>query len=132
RPGMTAILSIPVASAENVLAVPLAAVFFEEGERYVFVKKEEKFEHRPVLIGITDYSFAEVQEGLVANDIVSLEQPSEFRNSKSTNGPTDNRLPKTIGMGGTGIPNSQPGGSKGIAKPDSPASERPGRKPTGS
>src|SRR5207247_11456539 len=32
RPGMTAILSIPVSSAENVLAVPLAAVFTENGE----------------------------------------------------------------------------------------------------
>src|SRR6185295_4300212 len=29
RPGMTANVSIPVASAENVLAVPLAAVFTE-------------------------------------------------------------------------------------------------------
>src|SRR6266705_5792377 len=55
RPGMTALLSIPVASAESVLAVPLAAVFTERGERYVFVKQEDRFEQRPVLIGITDY-----------------------------------------------------------------------------
>ena len=33
RPGMTALLSIPVSSADNVLAVPLAAVFSERGER---------------------------------------------------------------------------------------------------
>src|SRR6185369_1539312 len=38
RPGMTAILSIPVSSADNVLAMPLAAVFTERGERFVFVK----------------------------------------------------------------------------------------------
>src|SRR6266513_3159389 len=38
RPGMTAILNIPVSSAENVLAVPLSAVFTERNDRYVFVK----------------------------------------------------------------------------------------------
>src|SRR6185503_4680085 len=43
-PGMTANLSIPVASSENALAVPLAAVFTELGERFVFVKKGDKFE----------------------------------------------------------------------------------------
>src|SRR6185369_5482524 len=41
RPGMTALLSLPVASAESVLSVPLEAVFTEKGERYVFVKKDE-------------------------------------------------------------------------------------------
>src|SRR6185436_9147008 len=50
RPGMTAIIGIPIASAENVLAVPLAAVFTERGERFVFVKQEEKFEKRNVVI----------------------------------------------------------------------------------
>jgi RND family efflux transporter MFP subunit len=38
RPGMTANVSIPVASAENAVALPLAAVFTEQGERYVYVK----------------------------------------------------------------------------------------------
>src|SRR6185295_2292542 len=74
RPGMTAILTIPVASVDNVLSVPLAAVYTEKGERYVFVKNGEKFERRPVLIGISDYSFAEVQSGLSAGEIVSIEQ----------------------------------------------------------
>ena len=74
RPGMTAILNIPVSSAENVLAVPLAAVFSEKGERFVFVKQEEKIERRSVIIGVTDISYAEVQQGLAAGETVSLEQ----------------------------------------------------------
>src|SRR5688572_6590742 len=39
RPGMTSILSIPVASVESALSVPLAAVFTDPkvGERYVYV-----------------------------------------------------------------------------------------------
>ena len=74
RPGMTAILSIPVSTADNVLAVPLAAVFTENGERFVFVKNNGGFERRPIVIGITDYAYAEVVEGLSAGEIVSLDQ----------------------------------------------------------
>lgn len=73
RPGMTANLSIPVASAENAVAVPLAAVFTEQGERFVYVKNGENFEKRPIQIGIADYDYAEVQSGLTAGEIVSLE-----------------------------------------------------------
>ena len=78
RPGMTAILSIPVSSADNVLAVPLAAVFSEAGERFVFVKTEteegENFERRPIILGVTDYAYAEVVQGLSAGETISLEQ----------------------------------------------------------
>jgi RND family efflux transporter MFP subunit len=74
-PGMTANLSIPVASSENALAVPLAAVFTEQGERFVFVKNGDKFERRPVQIGVYDYDYAEVLNGLSKGEIVALEQP---------------------------------------------------------
>src|ERR1051326_9583919 len=98
-PGRAAIVSVPVASAENVLAIPLAAVFTERGERFVYVKQEDKFEERPVLVGITDYSFAEVQDGLAAGDVVALEQPAEFRNSRITNSISGNRLSHALGVG---------------------------------
>jgi multidrug efflux pump subunit AcrA (membrane-fusion protein) len=82
RPGMTAIIGIPIASAENVLAVPLAAVFTERGERFVFVKQDDKFEKRPIVLGVSDYSFAEVQRGVAAGEIVCLEQPPEYKAEK--------------------------------------------------
>ena len=129
RPGMTALLSLPVASAESVLSVPLAAVFTEKGERYVFVKRDEKFEQRPVLVGITDYSFAEIQEGLAAGDIVSLEQPLEFRNSRLTNGLSARRLSGALGMGGGA---NSAGPIKGAGKSESGPAERSLRKATGS
>jgi len=78
RPGMTAILTIPVSSADNVLAIPLAAVFSEAGERFVFVKTEteegEHFERRPIILGVTDYAFAEVVKGLSSGEVVSMDQ----------------------------------------------------------
>jgi RND family efflux transporter MFP subunit len=82
RPGMTAIIGVPIASAENVLAVPLSAVFSEQGERFVFVRDEEKYEKRPIVIGVSDYSFAEVQKGLEPGEVVSLEQPPDYKPPK--------------------------------------------------
>jgi HlyD family secretion protein len=81
RPGMTANIQIPVAAAADVVAVPLAAVFTERNpgtqqtERYVYVAKNNRFERRPIQIGVSDYFYAEVQNGLVPGEVVSLEEP---------------------------------------------------------
>lgn len=89
RPGMTANVKIPVASAANVTAVPLAAVFTEKNpdtdqmERYVYVQHGDSFEKRNVKVGIADYFFAEIQDGLAPGDVVSLELPKDEIEKKS-------------------------------------------------
>jgi HlyD family secretion protein len=89
RPGMTANVKIPVASAENVTAVPLAAVFTEKNpdtgqmERFVYLQQGETFDKRNVKVGVSDYTSAEIQEGLKAGDVVSLELPKEEREKKA-------------------------------------------------
>jgi RND family efflux transporter MFP subunit len=83
RPGMTASVKIPVATADSVTAVPLAAVFTEKNpdtdqmERFVYVQRGEGFEKRNVKVGVADYFFAEIQEGLAPGEIVSLEMPKD-------------------------------------------------------
>ena len=77
RPGMTANLTIPLQSADNVLAVPLAAVFTDKGERFAYVKDGDKFVRAPILIGVSDYDFAEVTKGLEGGETVSLVTPAE-------------------------------------------------------
>jgi HlyD family secretion protein len=85
RPGMTANVKIPVATVDNVTAVPLEAVFTERNpdssqmERFVYVQKGVSFEKRNVKVGISDFFFAEIQEGLKAGEVVSLEPPKEER-----------------------------------------------------
>lgn len=87
-PGMTANVKIPVASAANVTAVPLAAVFTEKNpdtdlvERFVYVQKGEDFEKRNVKVGVTDYFYAEIQDGLSEGETVSLEMPKDLREKK--------------------------------------------------
>jgi RND family efflux transporter MFP subunit len=109
RPGMTANLSIPVVSTENAIAVPLAAVFTEQGERYVYVQKGDEFQKRPVQIGIADYDFAEVLKGLEAGEVVSLEDKGRKTLPSSAKG-----KPKGLAgvrLGGTPVtPQTAPGG----------------------
>jgi HlyD family secretion protein len=115
RPGMTAILNIPVVSAEDVLGVPLAAVFTENNERFVFVKQEGKFEKRNVTVGVNDFFFAEVQKGLEDGEVVSLEMPPEFKPDKTTNGPSR----KKFNAASTAGPDPKPG-------PNAPKTPRAG------
>ena len=88
RPGMTANVKIPVASADSVTAVPLSAVFTEKSlengqmERFVYVQQGDAFEKRNVKVGVSDYFYAEIQEGLKEGEIVSLELPKEEREKK--------------------------------------------------
>jgi HlyD family secretion protein len=89
RPGMTANVKIPVASAANVTAVPLAAVFTERNadtgdmERFVYVQQADTFEKRNVKVGVSDFACAEIQEGLKEGEIVALELPKEERDKKA-------------------------------------------------
>ena len=87
QPGMTAKITIPVVSADNALAVPLAAVFTEQAGRHVFVVDGDVFERRPVKIGVSDYKFAEVLSGLKPGDVVALEPPGEEAVIREPSGP---------------------------------------------
>ena len=79
RPGMTAAVQIPVAAADSVVAVPLAAVFTEldpqtqQSERFVFVVKGQNSERRPVKLGVSDNFYAEILSGLSPGEVVKIE-----------------------------------------------------------
>ena len=89
RPGMTANVKIPVASADNVTAVPLSAVFTEKNpesgqmERFVYVQQGDAFEKRNVKVGVSDFSYAEIQEGLKEGEVISLVLPKEEREKQA-------------------------------------------------
>jgi len=137
RPGMTANLTIPLQAADNVLAVPLAAVFSEQGERFVYVKEGEKFARASILIGVTDYDYAEVTKGLQGGETVSLVTPDEeagkvqqafgsaAKNGKWTGKGGDGKSGYSKGgSGGTG--GGSKGGAAGSGGPNSGGGERRG------
>jgi HlyD family secretion protein len=112
RPGMTANIKIPVASADNVTAVPLSAVFTERSaesgryERFVYVKAADNLTKRNVKVGVSDYFFAEIQDGLAAGEIVSLEMPKEERDKRAR------QLMEQRPSGGDGVGAGRPGGGE--------------------
>ena len=106
RPGMTANISIPIASAENVLAVPLAAVFTEPDGRYVYVRTNDTFERRSVQIGVSDFFFAEVQKGLSPGEIIAIEPGEGMGDSKAAKTPWERAVTKPAK--GTGPPAGTP------------------------
>ena len=126
-PGMTANVSIPVASSENALALPMAAVFTEQGERFVFVKKDDKFERRPVQIGVADYDYAEVLNGVTEGEVVSLETPAgetAIKLAQKPAGDGTNRVLSTgPASGGGGGGTARPAG--GARSAGAPVNQRP-------
>ncbi len=122
RPGMTANVAIPVASADNVLSIPLAAVFTESGKRFAYVKTTNSTERRPIQIGVTDYAFAEITGGLSAGETVSLVQPADSIEADKGSGRGERPAGGAAGGGRPGGTNRPAGGSGGSSTPRRTAS----------
>ena len=81
QPGMTANITIPVESADDALAAPLAAIFTEPNpetrkmERFAYVREGEQWRRVFLEVGIVDYFNAQVLKGVAEGDIVALEEP---------------------------------------------------------
>ncbi|MDG2122696.1 MAG: efflux RND transporter periplasmic adaptor subunit [Verrucomicrobiales bacterium] len=76
RPGMSAQVEVVLSSAQNVLAVALPALFMEEGETVVYVKRAEgMFDRREVKVGISDTDVIEIKDGLEEGEELALSKP---------------------------------------------------------
>lgn len=76
RPHMRTTLSLVTGGADLALAIPKAAVLGEGGSVYAFVQDEERaerFERRPLVLGVSNDQFVEVIEGLYPGERVVVE-----------------------------------------------------------
>jgi uncharacterized membrane protein YgcG len=101
-PGMTASISIPVASADNVVAAPRAAIFTERNETeqrteiFAYVKNGEVFDKTMLDVGVNDLNHTEVLRGLKVGDVVAIEKPD------------DDKIGETISLDGKVVAKSEP------------------------
>ena len=101
-PGMIASINIPVASADNVVAAPLAAVFTERNETeqrteiFAYVENGDIFNKVMLEIGVNDLRHTEVLRGLKVGDVVSIEKPD------------DDKVGETISLDGKVTAKSKP------------------------
>lgn len=75
RPGMTARSTILAGTIEEVLCIPVAAVFIENAEAYCYVEKSGRYVKSPVVLGSQNDVVIEVRSGLAEGDSVSLVAP---------------------------------------------------------
>lgn len=78
RPGMSVSMTLPLGRAEDAIAVPLSAVFREDdGHRFVYVRSGNATERRPVTVGLSNFSFAEILDGLQEGEEILLVPPKD-------------------------------------------------------
>ena len=80
RPGLTAEVRIYVQHQDDVVQVPVQAVFEHQRQHYCIVQSDpegERFEARPIDIGSTNDKFVVIDKGLGENDTVLL-NPRKF------------------------------------------------------
>ena len=77
KPGISARVEIIVDRLEDVIYVPLEAVFEQEGQELCYVAASEKFVARPVKTGKSNIDFVEIKEGLKAGEKVALFNPEK-------------------------------------------------------
>ena len=74
RSGMNTTINFIEHSKENILLVPLEAVYQDKGESYVLIKKEVQDDllQQPVKLGIADDRFVEISSGVNEKDMLVI------------------------------------------------------------
>lgn len=79
RPGISANASILVDKAVGCVAVPVSAIFIEDADRYVYVRRGDRWERRVVKVGLGDATWSQITEGVAEGDVLSLVRPAAAR-----------------------------------------------------
>lgn len=82
RPGMTTSNSILTNKIENVLQIPLEAVYAEDGVSFVYLKETTGITRKQVKLGATNAEYVIVEEGIDEGDEVYLSEPENARTKK--------------------------------------------------
>ena len=87
KPGTSAEVVINTGNLENVLHVPIQAVYAESGSFFCYVMSGGKPVRRGVKVGRSNESFLEITEGLSEGEKVLLYKPDETESSSEGNAP---------------------------------------------
>lgn len=75
-PGMTVSCEIIVDQINDVISIPMEALFEKDGKNFVYIKNGGGFEPRSVSIGQDNQDFVIINEGLDENEEVALVDPT--------------------------------------------------------
>lgn len=77
RPGMTANVQIAGPRRDDVVRIPVEAVFYSEGRPTVFRVGAGQTRRVEVTLGLSDLTFVEITDSLAVGDSIALEDPAE-------------------------------------------------------
>ena len=87
-PGLTVSCKIIIREINEVLYIPIDAIFKDQTDDYVYLKTNSGFNKKPVKIGSENSDYAIVLEGLKENDELALTNP--YFNKEETKGKSKN------------------------------------------
>lgn len=68
--GSTVKLTVTTGKAENVMTIPVDAVYYSGGKAYVYLYEDGKAKKASIEVGINDDDYVEITDGLSADDLV--------------------------------------------------------------
>ncbi len=114
KPGFSVKVEILVDHVDDVVAVPVQAVFNAGGQPYVFVGSAEHFEKRTIKTGLSSSTRIEVKEGLTPGDIILLARPKSAQDETGGDSDKDKKRGGTSSRGrGNGNGGGGGGGGRG-------------------
>ncbi len=85
--GLSANLSIITSKAENVLYIPIEAVYDRDNKNYVYVlSKDSKIEKREITTGLYNYDYIEIKKGLSEGETIIVSSNVEDIESSNSRG----------------------------------------------
>jgi hypothetical protein len=84
RPGMTTANKILTKKIEDVLMIPLEAIFAKDSISYTYVKTGLSIEKKEVELGLSNNEVIIINKGLNVNDLVYLNKPENLENKSIT------------------------------------------------
>ena len=76
KPGMSVSMSVPVDKADGAVSVPVSAIFKENKQSVVYVRKGDATEKRNVTVGVNNMSFVEIKSGVNEGEEILLVEPT--------------------------------------------------------
>ena len=74
-PDLTASAEVYLQSEQNTVVLPRAALFEENGSKYVFLRGPEGWIRKPVETGVVSFTDVAVHSGVQKGDVVALQRP---------------------------------------------------------
>jgi HlyD family secretion protein len=74
-PDLTASAEVYLQSEQNTVVLPRAALFEENGSKYVFLRGAEGWIRKPVETGVVSFTDVAVHSGVQKGDVVALQRP---------------------------------------------------------